>query len=240
MNKIIIPEDKFSSEGLEKILSRMPRGVGHVMHNPRGYYEIVFFDTPNNNNEPSNEILERIDKLNRPEELKYKDRRIEDSSKLYHLLSKIPYGCLATIKKTDDDGKEHMPQPDICPLSFVYVPEKDMIYIHSESGDKGQKTQNIIGNENICFNINGYDGIVLAQKLCDIDMKYWSINIFGTASIVEDPTEKAMALRLYREKVMGDLPIQILGNMGDKLSDRREYTIIKIDMKKIIGKENSS
>jgi uncharacterized protein len=54
----------------------------------------------------------------------------------------------------------------------------------------------------VCVTVSLIDGLVLARSAFHHSVNYRSVVILGTARLVEDPTEKMEALRLFTEHIM--------------------------------------
>ena len=83
-------------------------------------------------------------------------------------------------------------QPYIVPLNFGY--EDNVLYLHSAIS--GRKIDIIRQNNNVCFEMDTKTEIVEGKTSCHWTMHYQSVIGFGKASIIEDNTEKAKALKI--------------------------------------------
>lgn len=232
MNTVFVEKNGFRRARLNEIVSDMESRPNYVITTDLGNYYKFHFNTLENTG-PTDEILEKINELNNSKEIKYKERRIEDNKIFYELLTQTPSCTLATI--TD------LGTPDIVPLSFVYVPEINKIFFHSESGEEGQTVQNIKNNPDVCLNVHVIYGIIHSDMPCDIDILYSSINVKGKASIVEDESMKIRAMGIYAKKFMNNLPKHGHSNHDENFvhhHGQKEYKIIQLDIEQIIGKEN--
>jgi nitroimidazol reductase NimA-like FMN-containing flavoprotein (pyridoxamine 5'-phosphate oxidase superfamily) len=54
----------------------------------------------------------------------------------------------------------------------------------------------------VCVTVSIIDGLVLARSAFHHSVNYRSVVVLGTARLVEDPTEKMEALRLFTEHIM--------------------------------------
>ncbi len=76
-------------------------------------------------------------------------------------------------------------RPYIVPVSFGY--RDDTIYLHSSR--KGLKIDIIQKNNNVCFEVDAYLGILPSDDPCSYYMRYRSVVGNGTATILEDEAE---------------------------------------------------
>ena len=128
-------------------------------------------------------------------------------------------------------GLSHNDEPYVVPVLYVYDPEIDVIYIHCAK--KGRKIDVICANRKVCFEIDEFSGIVIADKPCEYDLIYRSVIIFGEASFIYDSLRKADVLKKIMEKytkTMNDMPVTA------KMAEGIQIIVIKILNKG--GKEN--
>lgn len=162
------------------------------------------------------------------EEIKRKDHEM-DKDFAYQIIDKAEFGSLATINEDKT--------PYSVPISFVRI--ENIIYIHSST--KGTKITNIINNPEVSMSFVGdinieesKEDLGIKEKLNDIfTAEFESSIIFGTASIVENRTEKVLALKLLSEKYTPN-KVELLNDAVKNTIDNT--TIIKIEIKKITGK----
>ena len=100
------------------------------------------------------------------------------------LLKTAEVGALATL---GEDGR-----PYNVPVHFALA--EDTVYIHGLP--VGEKVDNIRRNPAVCLTVWDMKGYLLDPngKPCDTNTEYQSVVIRGTASMVEDMTEKLAAL----------------------------------------------
>lgn len=113
-----------------------------------------------------------------------KDHPLADEQ-IHALLSTSTVGTLATL---DSDGA-----PYALPVHFVW--EDGSIYIHGLP--QGQKLDNIARDGRVSFTTCRMDGLVMPDNdiPCDVNTRYQSVVIRGTAALVEDDERKAAILR---------------------------------------------
>ncbi len=117
--------------------------------------------------------------------------------------------------------------PYVTPVHFAYT--GDCIYIHGLN--RGQKLANIKANDKICFETADMEGLILDDKACDVNTKYKSVIIFGTAAMVEEKEEKIEALN----KVVGKYTPHLLGQEYPE-NMLKGTGVIKIIIKTVTGK----
>jgi nitroimidazol reductase NimA-like FMN-containing flavoprotein (pyridoxamine 5'-phosphate oxidase superfamily) len=82
-------------------------------------------------------------------------------------------------------------QPFVIPMS--YGREGDVLYIHGSPASR--MLRNLEQGVPVCITITLVDGLVLARATFHHSMNYRSVVILGTATLVDDPAEKLLALR---------------------------------------------
>jgi nitroimidazol reductase NimA-like FMN-containing flavoprotein (pyridoxamine 5'-phosphate oxidase superfamily) len=89
-------------------------------------------------------------------------------------------------------------QPFVIPTSYG---RKDAnLYIHGSAASRmlSQMKQGIA----VCVTVTLLDGLVLARSVFNHSMNYRSVVILGKATLVEDPEEKLVSLRLLSEHII--------------------------------------
>ena len=89
-------------------------------------------------------------------------------------------------------------QPFVIPTNFGRVGET--LYLHGSAASRMLRT--LSGGIPVCVTVTLVDGLVLARSAFHHSVNYRSVVILGTAKLVEDPTEKMEALRLFTEHIM--------------------------------------
>ena len=89
-------------------------------------------------------------------------------------------------------------QPYVIPTNFGRV--GDTVYLHGSAASRMLRT--LSGGIPVCVTVTLVDGLVLARSAFHHSVNYRSVVILGTAKLVEDPTEKMEALRLFTEHIM--------------------------------------
>ncbi len=89
-------------------------------------------------------------------------------------------------------------QPYVIPTS--YGRDGDTLYIHGSAASR--MLRNLDQGVRVCVTVTLLDGLVLARSMFNHSMNYRSVVILGTATIVDDPTEKLAALRALSEHII--------------------------------------
>ena len=89
-------------------------------------------------------------------------------------------------------------QPYVIPTNFGRVGET--LYLHGSAASRMLRT--LSEGIPVCVTVTLVDGLVLARSAFHHSANYRSVVILGTARLVEDPTEKMKALRLFTEHIM--------------------------------------
>jgi nitroimidazol reductase NimA-like FMN-containing flavoprotein (pyridoxamine 5'-phosphate oxidase superfamily) len=89
-------------------------------------------------------------------------------------------------------------QPYVIPTNFGRVGET--LYLHGSAASRMLRT--LSEGIPVCVTVTLVDGLVLARSAFHHSANYRSVVVLGTARLVEDPTEKMEALRLFTEHIM--------------------------------------
>jgi uncharacterized protein len=89
-------------------------------------------------------------------------------------------------------------QPFVIPTN--YGRSGNTLYLHGSAASRMLK--NLSAGVPVCVTVTHVDGLVLARSAFHHSVNYRSVVILGTARLVDDPTEKNEAMRLFTEHVM--------------------------------------
>ena len=89
-------------------------------------------------------------------------------------------------------------QPYVIPTN--YGRSGDIVYLHGSAASRMLRT--LSEGVPVSVTVTHVDGLVLARSAFHHSVNYRSVVILGTARLVEDPTEKMEALRVFTEHVM--------------------------------------
>jgi len=89
-------------------------------------------------------------------------------------------------------------QPFVIPMS--YGRDGDVLYIHGSPASR--MLRHLEQGVPVCVTVTLLDGLVLARSVFNHSMNYRSVIILGTATLVDDPSEKLAALRALSEHIL--------------------------------------
>lgn len=89
-------------------------------------------------------------------------------------------------------------QPYVIPTNFGRV--GDTLYLHGSAASRMLRT--LSQGIPVCVTVTLIDGLVLARSAFHHSVNYRSVVVLGNAKLVEDPSEKMEALRLFTEHIM--------------------------------------
>jgi uncharacterized protein len=89
-------------------------------------------------------------------------------------------------------------QPFVIPTS--YGRDGDVLYVHGSAASR--MLRNLQQGVAVCITVTLLDGLVLARSAFNHSMNYRSAVILGTATLVDDATQKIAALRALSEHIV--------------------------------------
>lgn len=118
-------------------------------------------------------------------------------------------------------------RPYVVPLCFGY--ENDTLYVHSAR--EGKKIDILQKNSAVCFEFDMDQQVLEADEACRWGMRYRSVIGFGTATILDDPQSKRMAL---------DIIMRHYSDRAHTYSEKalNNTVVIRIDIESVTGKES--
>jgi uncharacterized protein len=117
------------------------------------------------------------------------DRAVYDRETVYQILDE-GFLCHAGFSV---DG-----QPFVIPTSYG---RKDAsLYIHGSAASR--MLRQMKDGVPVCITVTLLEGLVLARSIFNHSMNYRSVVILGKATLVDDPEEKLLALRLLSEHIL--------------------------------------
>jgi nitroimidazol reductase NimA-like FMN-containing flavoprotein (pyridoxamine 5'-phosphate oxidase superfamily) len=117
-------------------------------------------------------------------------------------------------------------RPYVVPLHFVY--DDGRIYFHCAR--KGKKMEYIMGNPNVCFEVDELLGLRPGKGPCDWGTRYRSAIAYGRARVLLEESEKVEALNKLLEKYAG---------RGCKIHEAPEdVAVVEIEIEGITGKRD--
>jgi uncharacterized protein len=91
-------------------------------------------------------------------------------------------------------------QPFVIPTAYGRL--DDQLYIHGSPASRMLRT--LDQGVEVCLTVTLLDGLVLARSAFHHSMNYRSVVLFGTATRVDDPSEKLTALKAFTDHVVPD------------------------------------
>ena len=88
--------------------------------------------------------------------------------------------------------------PYVIPTS--YGRDGNVLYLHGSAASR--MLRNLEQGVPVCITVTLLDGLVLARSVFNHSMNYRSVVILGTATLVDDPSEKIAALRALSEHIL--------------------------------------
>ena len=120
--------------------------------------------------------------------------------------------------------------PYVVPLNFGY--RDGCLFLHCAK--EGRKMDMLRANPRICFQMDTDTEVIQGEQPCDWGMKFLSVIGYGTASVLEDPEEKARGLDAimehYSSKPLQPYPESYL----------KHTAVIRIDVQEMTGKRSGS
>lgn len=124
-----------------------------------------------------------------PNELRRKDRAVEDEAWIRAFLHRAPFGAFAFSQ-----GE----QPFINSNIFVYDEARHAIYFHTA---REGRTRSILElNPRACFSISGMGRLLPAKEALEMSVEYQGVAAFGQVQVVSDEEEGFTALQLLLDK----------------------------------------
>lgn len=116
--------------------------------------------------------------------------------------------------------------PYIVPLSFGY--KNKALYFHCAR--EGKKLDIIRQNNNVCFEMDTDQDVILGEKACGGSVKYKSVIGYGKATIIDDDNSKRHGLDILMKQYSGQESFEY-----DEKSVANCY-IIKVEIESMTGK----
>ena len=121
--------------------------------------------------------------------LREPQRAVYDRQVIYKILDE---GLICNVGFTADG------QPFVIPTMFARV--NDAIYFHGSAASR--MLRGLSTALRVCVTVTLADGVVLARSVFNHSMNYRSVVALGTATILDEASEKLAALRAFTEKIL--------------------------------------
>ena len=118
--------------------------------------------------------------------------------------------------------------PYVVPVNFGY--KNNNLYFHS--APMGKKIDILKKNNNICFEIDIDNALLISDDICNSSMKYRSVIGFGKAYFINDKEEKRDALNI----IMNHYTSSELYDYNERLL--KKIAIVKIEIDSMTGKKS--
>ncbi len=148
--------------------------------------------------------------------MRRKDREIKDNKEIESIINSAPVCRIAL----SENGLSY-----IFPVCFGYTDKS--LYFHSSNA--GKKIDIIKKNNNVCFEIDIYEGLIINGYPCDWDVRYRSVIGFGKAVFIEGAQEKINALNMILEHYSDE-------SFAFPENSVKNVTVIKVEIENITGK----
>lgn len=166
------------------------------------------------------QVQERRGESKREEELRHREKEIQNREVLDELLKNTPV-CRIGLAPNKAPG-----YPYVVPVHFVH--DQGRIYVHSARA--GKKISMFEENPRVCVEMDDFIGLKSADKACDYGTRFRSLIAFGTARIVEQREDKHRALQLLMEKYSGR-------SFDFSEQEIQGVAIIEIQLEEVTGKQ---
>jgi hypothetical protein len=123
-----------------------------------------------------------------------RDRVVEDEAWIGELLTRAPFGTLATVA----DG-----QPFLNTNTFVYDAAAHAIYMHTARA--GRTYSNIQQHDRVCFGISEMGRLLPAPVALQFSVEYASVMVFGSVTLIPEPDAARRALQMLLDKYFAHL-----------------------------------
>jgi len=122
-------------------------------------------------------------------EVRRRDRAVEDEEWIQTMLHRAPTGTLATVFEG---------QPFINSNLFVYDEAAHVIYIHT--AQVGRTRANLEADERVCFSIHQMGRLLPADTALEFSVEYAGVTVFGRGTTLTDSHQASFALQLLLDK----------------------------------------
>lgn len=124
-----------------------------------------------------------------PNQVRRRDRAVEDEAWIRAFLHRAPFGVLATV---------HDGQPFVNTNLFVYDEAAHAIYLHTAR--VGRTPANVAASPRVCFSVSELGRLLPADEALHFSAEFAGVVVFGEAAVIEDPEEAKRALQLLLDK----------------------------------------
>lgn len=124
-----------------------------------------------------------------PDQIRRKDRAIEDEQWIKSFLQKAPFATLAMVSHGI---------PMVNSNIFYFDEETHAIYFHTAK--EGRTRSNMEKDANVCFSVSEMGRLLPAARALNFSVEYSGVTVFGKCSVVEDEKEAKAILQKICDK----------------------------------------
>ncbi|MDD3031967.1 MAG: pyridoxamine 5'-phosphate oxidase family protein [Atribacterota bacterium] len=157
--------------------------------------------------------------------MRRKDKEIKDIIEILEIVKQAKYCNVAMCRNN---------LPYIVPMNFGFSDET--IYLHS--ANVGLKIDILKSNPQVCIGIVQNEKIKKMPDICDTEMKYSSVTIFGKAEFLSDEKEKRNALKCIVEHYEHNTAQSNEIEMNVDMGVLNRLSVVKVQIEKITGKRS--
>ncbi len=123
------------------------------------------------------------------DEVRRRDRAVDDDAWIEAMLRIAPFGALATVFEG---------QPFINTNIFAFDEAARVIYMHGAPA--GRTRANVERDGRCCFSVSEMGRLVPNERAFNMSVEYAGVAVFGRVRVVEDAVEQERALGLLLDK----------------------------------------
>jgi uncharacterized protein len=157
--------------------------------------------------------------------MRRKDKEIGDTKVIKNIIREADF-CNVAMSENN--------MPYVVPMNFGFSDEA--IYLHS--ANEGLKIDILKSNPQVCIGIVQNAEIKKMPDLCNTEMKYNSVTIFGKAEFLSDIAEKEKALSIIINHYYGDNLNFVERESKFDQGVLEKTVILKVKIEKISGKQS--
>ncbi len=132
--------------------------------------------------------------LSNMNEMRRKDRQIDDDNWIVDYISKSDFGTLATVFED---------QPFLTMTVFVYDKDTHAIYLHTSK--HGRLFANLQNSYKVCFSVGEMGRLLPAKTAREFSNEYKSVVVFGKCEVMTDLKEARNKMHLLIEEYFSHL-----------------------------------
>ena len=148
-------------------------------------------------------------------------RAVYDRERIHAILDEA---MICHVGFSGPDGR-----PIVIPTA--YGRDGDLVYIHGAAASRMMR--DLAGGISLCLTVTIMDGLVLARSAFHHSVNYRSVVLFGVASVVEEPSEKERALRLFTDHIVPDRYAAVRAATAQEL---KATTVLSLPIQEVSAK----